>query len=391
MTDVYLLEPEPSTAWFPFLDSRPIAEMRAGVWLIRERWEAVARGETLAILGPAHLTGFVEDGVPQVIPVGPVDGPAVIGRSAFAPSGVPLELPNAPARLVNDGETVGWWVPAGGRWEPGTSVADQDEVGIDGVLLHGAYDLLTALEHLLPPDTADFTHEPGDELPEGSVLIGDPTDVVLLGAHVEPGVVFDVRAGAVVVEQHAYVRGGTRLEGPLYVGPGSEVLGGPLARCIIGPRCKVRGEMQATVMIGYANKAHDGFVGHSVIGRWVNIGAGSTTSNLKNTYGAIRLTIEGDRIETERQYLGTLFGDHAKVAIGTFFDTGSVVGVGANVFGPARPPKYVPPFAWGFDGERVSRDGFVAIAERVMTRRQVEVSGEVKAGLERLYDYATTR
>jgi hypothetical protein len=144
-------------------------------------------------------------------------------------------------------------------------------------------------------------------------------------------------------------------------------------------------------MVGYANKAHDGFVGHSVIGRWVNLGAATTTSNLKNTYGPIRLTVGGERIETERQFVGTLFGDHAKVAIGTYFETGSLVGAGANVFGPNRPPKYIPPLAWGCDGQVVSRDGFLTVAERVMQRRQVTVTGEIKESLTRLYEHATAR
>ncbi len=391
MSDLYLLEPDSSPFWYPFSDCRPVSELRAGAWLIRERWEAIADGETRAIFGPQHLHGFVEDGVPAVVSAVPVDGPALIGLSAFAPSGESPELPDEPALLVNDGDTVGWWIPEGHRWDPSTPTADIEEVAISGILLHGAYDLITALELLLVADTADFTHEPGDELPEASIVIGDPGDVVLLGAHVEPGVVFDVRAGAVVIEQHTYVRSGTRLVGPVFVGPGCEVLGGDVVQCAFGPRCKVRGEIQSSVMLGYANKAHDGFVGHSVIGRWVNLGAGTTTSNLKNTYGHIRLDVGSDRIETERPLVGTLFGDHAKVAIGTFLDTGCVVGTGANVFGPNRPPKYIPPMAWGFDGKRMTRDGFLAVAARVMPRRQVDVTDEIKASLEHLYDHAASR
>jgi UDP-N-acetylglucosamine diphosphorylase/glucosamine-1-phosphate N-acetyltransferase len=199
--------------------------------------------------------------------------------------------------------------------------------------------------------------------------------------------VFDVRHGAVVVEQHAYVRSGTRLEGPLYVGPGTEILGGTIGHSAIGPRCKVRGEITSSIILGYANKAHDGFLGHSVLGRWVNLGAGTTTSNLKNTYGDIRVQIDTERQETGRQFLGTIFGDHAKTAIGTQLDTGTLVGAGANVFGWARPPKYVPPFAWGADGI-MRLDGFVSIAERVLPRRQVDVTDAVRESLQRIYEHA---
>jgi UDP-N-acetylglucosamine diphosphorylase/glucosamine-1-phosphate N-acetyltransferase len=298
------------------------------------------------------------------------------------------ELGDEPARLVNDGHTVGWWVPKGARWD---GALEGDEVELDGMLLHGASDLVSALEHYLAPDVADFTRERGDGVPDGSLVIGDPSDVIILGGRVEPGVVLDVRDGPVVVEQHAYVKSGSRLEGPLYVGPGSQVLGDAVHACVIGPQCRVRGEVANTVFVGYANKAHYGFLGHSVIGRWVNLGAGTTTSNLKNTYGSVRLRLPSGDLETGRQFLGSLIADHAKTAIGIQLDTGSIIGAGANVFGAVRPGKHIPPFAWGDTGERLARDGFLTIAERVMPRRGVAVTEEIRHMLEAIYDHAVGR
>jgi acetyltransferase-like isoleucine patch superfamily enzyme len=151
----------------------------------------------------------------------------------------------------------------------------------------------------------------------------------------------------------------------------------------------VRGELAHTVFLGYANKAHDGFVGHSVIGRWVNLGAGTITSNLKNTYGPVRLEIAGHRVETGAQFVGSLIGDHAKTAIGTLLSTGTVVGAGASVFDAVRPPRWVPPFAWGGSTPaRMSREGFLRIAERVLPRRDVAVDDAMRAYLGRVYDAA---
>ncbi|MFQ5703916.1 MAG: hypothetical protein ACE5HT_07835 [Gemmatimonadales bacterium] len=386
MTDLYLVEPEPSPKWFPFSQCRPICELRAGAWLIRERWEAIADGSTAAIFGHSGISAFVEEGVPRIETHHGIDGPAIVGYSEFVPAGEQPTFPAEMCRLTNDGSTVGWWIPEGNKWDGGQPAGS--ELELEGMTLAGAYDLITALELLLPPDTMDFTYEGGDPLPEGSVVIGDPADVVILGAVVEPGTIFDVRQGVVVVEQHAYLNAGTRLEGPVYIGPGTEILGGPVKGCAVGPRCRIRGEITNTVVLGYANKGHDGFVGHSVIGRWVNIGAGTTTSNLKNTYGPVRLDIAGDKLDTGRQFLGTLFGDHVKVAIGTQLGTGTVIGPGANVFGTPTPPKYIAPFAWGPGGESMERDGFLKIARRVMPRRHVEVTAEVQAALEALYDNA---
>lgn len=387
MTRLYLLEPEESPLWLPFSHSRPISELRAGVWLIRERWEAVAQAAAEAIFGPAHLSAFREEGTPPVRSRTTVSGPALIGRSDFAPAGEPLELSPAPLRLVNEDQTVGWWVPEGYQWTG--EHPDWGETQVPGVLLRGCYDLVTALDHFMPADVANFTAEPGDPIPDSCIVLGDPSDVVILGAAVEPGVVFDVHHGAVVLDQRAYVTSGTRLQGPLYIGPGTQVLGDTIASSAVGPFCKIRGEVAHSVFLGYANKAHFGFIGHSVIGRWVNLGAGTTTSNLKNTYGPVRLMLGPETVDTGMQFLGSLIGDHAKTAIGVQLDTGTVIGVGASVFGSLRPPKYVAPFAWGDRGEFVELEGFLKVAERVMPRRGVAVTDEIREMLAAVYRHAT--
>ncbi|HET7296332.1 MAG TPA: hypothetical protein VFI66_04275, partial [Gemmatimonadales bacterium] len=253
---------------------------------------------------------------------------------------------------------------------------------------HGVYDLIPALERLLPDDVRAMLGD-SDPVPAGSVVLGDPAAIGLHDAVVEPGVVFDVRNGPVVLESGAEVRAGTRLEGPLWIGANAHVLGGPVRASAVGPRVNVRGEVSTCVFLGYANKAHDGFVGHSVIGRWANLGAGTVTSNLKNTYGQVRLAVAGTALETGLQFLGSLIGDHAKTAIGTLLSTGTVVGTGASVFDAVRAPKYVPPFAWGGSGDaRATREGFLRIAARVLPRRDVALDDATRALLERVYEWA---
>jgi hypothetical protein len=140
--------------------------------------------------------------------------------------------------------------------------------------------------------------------------------------------------------------------------------------------CKVHGEVSNVIFIGHANKGHDGFVGHSMLGRWVNLGAGTITSNLKNTYGTVQLwTPDGIR-ETGMQFLGTLFGDHAKTGIGLRLTTGTVIGAAANVYGSVMPPKAVAPWGWGEAGSLAAyrADKFLQVAERMMARRHVTLS-----------------
>lgn len=381
MTKLYLLEPDDAGhAWAPFLGCRPIAELRAGVWRIRERWEGVSGLETAAILG-GHAADFTEDDAPGVQPPGGIDGPALVVRSDFAPSGDPVEVPDASATLTHEGRVVGWAIPGGARWSGPDESGDGIEVA--GVPLDGSWDLLTALELLLPGDCHGILQEAGSlEIPAGSIVIGDPGDIFILSPGIEPGVVFDTRGGAIIVEEGAEIRSGARLEGPLYVGAGTRILGGAVRGSVFGPECRIHGEVAASVFLGYANKSHDGFVGHSVVGRWANLGAGTITSNLKNTYGDVRVEVGGQRFETGRQFLGSIVGDHAKTAIGTMLPTGTVIGAGANVFGPGAVPKWVPPFAWGTDGAEVlGEEGFLRTAHRVLPRRHVALTPAVEASL----------
>lgn len=385
-TALYLLDPDPGPAWAPFSGVRPLCELRAGAHLIRERWEAFFGLVTSEVFTLPHLAGFSEVGVPPVAAVRAVRGPAVIGSSTFAPRGLAPVLPDAPARLTHGGITVGWAVPAGAEWTG--PVPHAVPVDVSGVLLHGIHDLVAALGALLRDDVLRLLGD-SDPIPTGSIVIGDPALVALFGALVEPGVVFDTSAGAIVLESGVEVKHGTRLEGPMWVGANTRLVGGPLRHAAIGPHCVVRGELTHTVFLGYANKAHDGFIGHSVIGRWVNLGAGTITSNLKNTYGPVRLDVAGHRVETGLQFLGSLVGDHAKTAIGTLLSTGTVVGAGASVFDAVRPPRHVPPFAWGGSGsERMAREGFLRIAERVLPRRDVVVDDTTRQILGRIYDWA---
>jgi UDP-N-acetylglucosamine diphosphorylase / glucose-1-phosphate thymidylyltransferase / UDP-N-acetylgalactosamine diphosphorylase / glucosamine-1-phosphate N-acetyltransferase / galactosamine-1-phosphate N-acetyltransferase len=379
VTALHLLEPEPDLRWAPFGGVRPVAELRAGAWRIRERWERVLGMRAAAIVG-AHCAGFSEDDEPPVHEASAFRGPGVVAASWFAPVLEPIRIAPKTRRLIHHGAVVGWVLPDGANALPDTG-AEQE---VEGVLLAGAWSLLDARDRLLRDD-CERLRGSGSGAPDEALVFGSRSDVVNLGASLEPGVVFDVRGGPVVLDRGAEVRYGTRLDGPLYAGRGSRLMGGEIRGSVIGPVCRVRGEISECVFLGYGNKAHDGFVGHSVIGRWVNLGAGTITSNLKNTYGPVRLEMGGERIETGRINVGTLFGDHARTAIGTLLSTGTVVGAGASVHGSAPTPRWVPPFSWGLSGPLVTEDGFLSMAERMMARRDVPLTEARRASLRAVY------
>jgi len=152
----------------------------------------------------------------------------------------------------------------------------------------------------------------------------------------------------------------------------------------IGPVCVVRGEVSDSVLLGFVNKSHDGYIGHALIGRWVNLGAFTTNSDLKNNYGFVRVWTPLGDVDTGLLKVGCFLGDHVKTGIGTVISTGTVLGAGSNVFGGVMPPRAVPPFSWG-EGERLGPhrlDKFLATAERAMARRGQSLTPGVRRVLE---------
>lgn len=380
MTSLFLADPADLAAWAPFGGTRPIAELRGGAWLIRERWEAAVGVRATAILSDP-LIGFADVDSPPVVPPSSVTGPGIVARADVVPPRAALAF--ATRRLTSGGATIAWRLGPGETWDPTDEGGDAVEVS--ALVLPGPWGLIEALESLLVSDCLEFTAAPADEVPAGSIVLGDPAHVVCLDAVVEPGVVFDTRKGPVVLTEGVEVRSGTRLEGPLFAGPRTFLLGGQIRHSSFGPCCRVHGEMATTVMVGYANKSHDGFVGHSVIGHWANLGAGTITSNLKNTYGSVRLALGDARRDTGRTFLGSFIGDHAKTGIGTLLSAGTVVGAGANLTG-SPVPRVVPPFAWGGVGpDRIDEEAFIRTAGRVLPRREVALTPAREAWLRTLH------
>ena len=242
-----------------------------------------------------------------------------------------------------------------------------------GRLLRSPWELMDANGDRIRGDAARFaeTDPPPSvhRLGSGRIALGE-------GAVVEPGVVLDATAGPIVLEAGVHVRAHSRVAGPFYAGAGTTVLGGSVSASSLGPCCKVRGEVESTVVLGFANKAHDGFLGRSIVGRWTNLGAMTTNSDLKNSYGLVRARVRDRVVDTGLLKAGCLLGDHVRTAIGTLLNTGSVVEAGSCLFGGGLAPKYVPPFSWGAGSGAAEHDveRFLATAERAMARRGVELS-----------------
>jgi UDP-N-acetylglucosamine diphosphorylase/glucosamine-1-phosphate N-acetyltransferase len=233
-------------------------------------------------------------------------------------------------------------------------------------------------------------HTGGRPLPPGVHRIGGDPLILAPGAEVEPGAVLDTRGGPILVGRGARIAGLTRLEGPAAVGAGSLLVGGRIrAGTTIGPGCRVAGEVEASILHGHSNKYHDGFIGHAYVGEWVNLGAMTTNSDLKNTYGTVKVWNDGKLVDTGAQKVGVLIGDHAKTGIGSLLDTGAVIGTAANVYGGSAvlATKWIPSFAWGVPPKLTVHDPVRALAtmEEVMRRRGVALSAFYRAMIEEVF------
>lgn len=368
-------------AFAPFALTRPVSTLRAGAEIIARRWARAFAPCTTAFCAAPHVAAFHEFDGPRaangVLPAG-----TIIANSRCV---VALTTRAADADLWRVGDEVAAvrlrstltmeTLASGARTLTSLASNSPREARLAGRWLQHAWDIIGQLPDQLAEDTAALAAElqPG-AVPRGERLGTNPV-VVDDSAIVEPHVVFDASAGPIIVRAGAHIEAFTRIAGPCVIGEHAILHGGRINGSSIGEHSRVHGDLSASVFLGHANKAHEGFVGHTIVGRWANLGAGTTTSNLKNSYGPVKMWSPAGERSTRLTFLGSLIGDHAKLGIGTTLATGTVVGAGANVYGGTQPSKRVPPFAWGEAPpyEQFALDKFFEVAARVMQRRSVSL------------------
>jgi UDP-N-acetylglucosamine diphosphorylase/glucosamine-1-phosphate N-acetyltransferase len=302
------------------------------------------------------------------------------------------------------------WLPPAGRWAPGPGVGViQEQIahivlgpgeGKDvsqadlpwrleewkqqgpahpagGQLIAYPWDLLAQQHEAMNQDLQWWMEKRPEAVRPAAALVG-PAERALMdpSARVEPHVLIDTTRGPVLIDREAVIQAFTRLEGPCYVGPGSQLLAARLRGGSLGPECRVGGEVEASILHGFTNKYHDGFLGHSYLGAWVNLGAGTQVSDLRNDYGPITMTIAGRPVATEQTKLGAFLGDHTRTSIGTLLNTGTVAGPFCQLLtSGSLLPRVLPAFArlnHGRVEERNDLSQLLATSAVVMSRRGQE-------------------
>jgi UDP-N-acetylglucosamine diphosphorylase/glucosamine-1-phosphate N-acetyltransferase len=247
---------------------------------------------------------------------------------------------------------------------------------VGGAMMDHPWDLVENNAVALEQDARFWRTHRESAAVKGPALVGHAEDFLVdPKARIEPLVVIDTTKGPVMVDRGAVVQAFSRLEGPCYVGPETQILAGRIKGSSLGPQCRIGGEVEATIVHGHSNKAHEGFLGHSYLGEWVNFGSGTQTSDLRNDYGPVTVTLAGQKVDTGLLKVGAYVGDHTKTSISCLFNTGSVAGpFGQLVTSGSLLPRSLPAFCQVSHGrvlERTDLAEMFATAGRMMARRGV--------------------
>lgn len=367
----------------PFTYTRPVAEIRIGILTIREKWE-----QYLGIT----TTTVTEDYLSKKWPMVEMEHNIMISASYLPNPNLVEQIKKLKVgqALVHDTEIVAFYTLE----DEEKDLEDYQTIEIDSapITVKHTWDIFSKNGDAIKEDYNLITEDRSSQPLSSSVFAVNPNNIFIE----EGAKVFNVSLNAE--------------NGPIYIGKDAEVMEGsiirgPFALCehastklgtkiygptTVGPHSKVGGEVNNSVIFGYSNKGHDGFLGNSVLGEWCNIGADSNNSNLKNNYAEVRLwsyETEGFA-KTGLQFCGLMMGDHSKCGINTMFNTGTVVGVSSNIFGAGFPRNFVPSFSWGGSAGTqtyLTKKAF-EVAEIVMKRREIEFSDDDKEILEHVFE-----
>lgn len=389
--NIILFDDEKRGHLLPLVYTRPVCELRVGILTIREKWERYLKGRA-SYITQDYLTGKY--------PIHVSDDNIVI-NGGVCPSDmlyrVVKDLDFNEALLKGD-DLIAARLDAK---QFDRLMNDQEVESLKGydledtpfIRIEKPYDIFTNNDEALKQDFALLTrNRTSQTLSKTNTVIGDPEQVFLeKGAKVECSIL-NVSKGPIYIGEEAeimegcIVRGGLAMNEHSVLKMGAKIYGATT----LGPYCKVGGEVNNVVFTGYSNKGHDGFMGNSVLGEWCNIGADSNNSNLKNNYAQVKLWDypSGKFKRTGLQFCGLIMGDHSKCGINTMFNTGTVIGVSANIYGAGFPRNFVPSYAWGGPAGYMTYqlDKVFETAQTMMARRGLELTDHDKKIMEHIME-----
>lgn len=391
MKNIILFDPDTRDQLLPLTFTRPVSEIRVGISTISEKWAKQFNG---------HVSYITQDYLSEKYPIEISDDNFVVNGAV---------LPNSElCKLINDlnnneafqknGELIAARLD---RLQFQNLMEDNDIEELVGFELEGAtFDVINNVWDIFSLNNKAI-HDDFKLLTEGRTsaplsktnqIIGDASLIFLEEGAIVECAILNTKKGPIYIGRDAEIMENCTIRGPLamcehsLLKMGAKIYGATT----LGPHCKVGGEVNNAVLFGYSSKAHEGYLGNSVIGEWCNIGADTNTSNLKNTYEEVKLWdyTKNSFAKTGLQFLGLIMGDHSKCGINTMFNTGTVVGVSANIFGAGFPRNFIPSYSWGGPQGYETYDikkAFYTI-ERVFARRELTLNQEDRAILKHIFE-----
>lgn len=272
-----------------------------------------------------------------------------------------------------------------------SEIADQEFE--DYAIISYPWDLIRYNSSMINKDfifiKKDLNRLPFPPLPENVAVLNSQNFLIGRFSDIQPFVTFNAEEGPIIIGDNVRIESGAYIKGPVSVGDNCFISSNTnvYKNTTLGNTCKVGGEISHSIIHGFTNKRHNGFLGNSYLGEWINLGAGTNNSNMKNNYNTISVRINGEIIDTNRQFIGLYMGDHSRTAIGTQINTATFAGVGCNIFGGGLTPKTIHDFSWGgiHQNKIYNFQKFVNNAHRMMIRREVEMPIEEINLLHRLH------
>lgn len=388
---VCIFEDQAVSNLYPLTYLQSPFDLRCGMFTIRERIAQYFPTEKIFLLTRKQLESVMRERAPDCFVNVPPDEPTLFinGRLLLDPTfsksihpflhqEVLFHCGEEIVAISTSNETVREVWKALREQVAFDVVNKYDTRSVCGKMIQYPWDLIAFNHEMLTQDALRFPNRIDNEWMEQfpHVVFLEPKNISLgKNCRLQPGVVLNAEAGPIILGDGVTIMSHAVVTGPAFIGAGSVIkMGAKIYENVsIGPVCKVGGEVVESIIHSYANKPHDGFLGHSYLASWTNLGADTNTSNLKNTYDDVRMTLEGKEFSTGMKFLGLVIADHSKCGINTMFNTGTCVGVHCNVFGAGYPPKFLPSFSWG--GAEGLREYHlrksIPVMRAVMARRSV--------------------
>lgn len=369
----------------PLTFTRPIAELRMGILTFAERWKLIFQTEKISYLTQGYLS---EKYTLQNEEENVFINPAYFPNQDFIFQLKNLKFGEA---FYYQGELVAAKTTLE-NFQLNNFVKKLD-ITFESFHIQYPWDLFTYNSEAITYDFQLITQGRKSCTLSNTVrIIGDPSQLFVEEGAVAECAILNTKEGPIYLGKNSEIMEGAMIRGSFALGTGSKINMGAkvYGGTTVGPYSKVGGEVNNIIILGYSNKGHDGFVGNSVIGEWCNLGADTNSSNLKNNYAEVKLWNYKKQkfIKSGLQFAGMIMGDHSKSAINTQFNTGTVVGVSANIFTSGFPPNIIKSFSWGGKSEspNFKLEQVFEVAERTMKRRGIELSEQDKKIIEYIYN-----